>query len=409
MTTQFAKASYQEIIDLKTVSDNVTVVGIHTPTSKQPYEYLSGFFRQFKKYRYLGCSMALVPAARLPNDIAQVGYGAGSQPVDARDILNPILFHGCHGDALGPILNQFLNGPNVGGSFGKPDSTPSTEIWERSFNEGSAWADLYEQLYYRALTDNTWLKAHPQSGFRKKGLHPMIYDVSTNHPIGNIPNGHYPLNPNVNGMYDENPLRAGTMGVAVPANSGSNNYYGFLAEDYCEGPFDVVDPTANDNGKLKHVATVQGYNYFTSKLHPLGWIGTTVRIPFMDDTDAVEFSDLAPSTVDLNDFLNMMTEQPNLLPLVYMGIILLPPAYKANQYMRLVLNHHFAFKGFRGISMNSSWKGQANIVGGSNFVNSYYTTIDDENSKDAAKPESEEKILDIKDGENDDFIQYYGE
>lgn len=379
MTTQFAKASYQEIVDLRTETNNVTVVGIHTPTSKQPYEYLSGFFRQFKKYRYLGCSLALVPAAKLPADISQVGYGAGNPPIDARDILNPILFHGCHGDALGPILNQFLNGPASPGSFGSPDATPSTEIWKNAFGTNSAWADMYETLYYRALTDNTWLKAHPQAGFRKKGMHPLVYDVSTNHPIGNLPTSHTNICPQDRSTFENVNNYSGMMGNGtLVRTSASGDMYTNLVETVPQGRFDVIDPTGNDYGKLYNRPTPVGTNYFTSRLHPLGWISTTNRIAYANDSYEQDFTGLAPSQNDLNTFLNIMTEQPNLLPLLYMGVILLPPSYKARQYMRLVLNHHFAFKGFRGISTNSSWKGQANIVGGSNFMDSYFSTIPDE-------------------------------
>lgn len=42
---------------------------------------------------------------------------------------------------------------------------------------------------------------------------------------------------------------------------------------------------------------------------------------------------------------------PNTIPKFYMGMIMLPPAYKTEQYFRLQINHNFAFKGFRGISM----------------------------------------------------------
>lgn len=383
MTTQYAKASYQEIIDLKTVANNVTVVGIHTPTSKQPYEYLSGFFRQFKKYRYLGCSMALVPAARLPADPAQVGYDAGELPIDARDILNPVLFHGCHGNALGPILNQFIAGPDANSSFPSARTTPSTDEWKKAFSEGSAWADMYESLYYRALTDNTWLKAHPQAGFRKKGMHPLVYDVSTNHPIGNISASHTSILPRDLSLYNENlETYSGTMGLAPSAGSdGNGNKSSAFREQWPMGQFDIIDPTSDSKGKIMQNASATGYNYFTSKLHPLGWLDTTVRIPFAYDGFTSEFNGLAPTQSELNDFLDFMTEQPNLLPLLYMGIILLPPAYKASQCMRLVLNHRFAFKGFRGISTNSSWKGQSLMLGGSNFMDSYYP-VPTGNSKD---------------------------
>lgn len=404
MTTNYAKASYQEIIDLKTVSNNVTVVGIHTPTSKQPYEYLSGFFRQFKKYRYLGCSMALVPAARLPSDIAQVGYEAGQQPVDARDILNPILFHGCHGNALGAILNQFLNGPSAPSSFGSPESTPSTEVWDNAFGKDSAWGDMYESLYYRALTDNTWLKAHPQSGFRKKGMHPLVYEVSTNHQIGNVPSSHANVTPYTNSTFNEDaPTLSGMMGLGRNVAESNGSKYSTFFETLPQGRIDIQDATSNEYGKLFNQPTNVGINYFTSRLHPLGWLDTTNRLTMINDDYTQDFTGLVPDRTDFNTLLNNMIEQPNLLPLLYMGLILLPPAYKANQYMRLVLNHRFAFKGFRGISTNNSWKGQANIVGGSNFMDSYYP-LETENSKSDPEKLIEKMLTEVVDDGADDTV-----
>lgn len=370
MTTQFARASYQEIIDLKTTTDTVSVIGIHCPTSKAPYEYLTGFFRQFKKYRYLGCSLALVPSARLPADISQVGYEGGAAPIDARDILNPILFHGCHGNALGPILDGFLNGPGAQG-FGPGEVTPSTEHWRSGFGPGAAFQSLYEGLYYRALTDNTWMKAHPQAGFRKKGMRPLVYDLSTNHPIGQMARNRGNIMPAAERAGTVAP-RSGQFGDGASNQDGGDVRYRTIAEIAQIGRLDISDATQSTPGSLQVVPAFEGNSYFTSRLHPLGWIDTTLRVMYQNDKYSQEFSGLTPTSSDINTFVDNIIEMPNVLPLLYMGVIMLPPAYKANQYMRLVLNHHFAFKGFRGISTNSSWKGQATLSGGSNIASQYF-------------------------------------
>lgn len=374
MTTQYARASYQEIIDLKTKTDTVSVLGIHCPTSNTPYNYLTGFFRQFKKYKYLGCSLALVPSARLPADISQVGYEAGEAPIDARDILNPILFHGCHGNALGPILDGFLNGPGALG-FSPAEFTPSTETWTNGFGPGSAFQELYESLYYRALTDNTWLKAHPQAGFRKKGLRPLVYDVSTNHPIGQLARGKTTIRPEVMNQYENSQIArpAGQMGDGSQDHTSSaGNHYRDLIETAQIGGLDIHDATSSTKGDLYVHPAFEGNAYFTSRLHRLGWLDTTLRVLYEADDMKQEFDDLVPGRSDIGEFVRRIVEMPNVLPLCYMGIIMLPPAYKANQYLRLVLNHHFAFKGFRGISTNSSWKGQATTFGASDLNSSYY-------------------------------------
>ena len=135
MTTQFATASYQEIIDINTEADKTSIIGIHTPNDAKPVNMLRGFWEQFRQFRYDGCSIQLVPAARLPADISQVGYGAGETPIDMRDILNPIMFKGCHGNDLGVILNSALQEDHLGSSTVRADSPYSAElrITPRSF------------------------------------------------------------------------------------------------------------------------------------------------------------------------------------------------------------------------------------------------------------------------------------
>lgn len=404
MTTQFARASYQEIIDLKTTTDTVSVIGIHCPTSKAPYEYLTGFFRQFKKYRYLGCSLALVPSARLPADISQVGYEGGQAPIDARDILNPILFHGCHGNSLGPILDGFLNGPGAQG-FGPSQNSPSTEHWRNGMGPGSAFQDLYEGLYYRALTDNTWMKAHPQSGFRKKGMHPLVYDLSTNHPIGQYARNRGTIMPAAERAGSVAP-RSGQFGDAAINNSGANGTtWRYILEEAQIGRLDIDDASGSTPGDLYVHPAFEGNSYFTSRLHPLGWIDTTLRVMYQNDTYKQEFDGLAPGTTDINTFVDNIIEMPNVLPLLYMGVIMLPPAYKANQYMRLILNHHFAFKGFRGISTNNSWKGQSMLSGGSNIASQYYP-IPSSNSKDGVDYGTDDGTDDGTDSGFDDDKSY---
>lgn len=387
MTTQFASASYQEIIDLKTTTNNVSIIGLHTPTNLQPYKYLRGFFTQFKKYRYNGMSMALVPAARLPADISQVGYGAGEPPIDARDILNPVMFHGCHGDSMGTILDQFLNGPGVYSSLDDIKSSTSAEMHTVA-RESDPFFGMYENLYYRALTDNTWLKANPQTGFRKRGLHPLVYDVSTNHAIGMLPNMHVQINPMQSSGSSTIVNHSGQMGPRG-SSSQSGSTYGAFGEVTPIGAYDVTDPvvsggevTTAGNFKFSSASAQRGLAYFTSRLHPLGWLDSTLRVSYAGDQTTVPWQDASgetnyifPSTTNLHDWTEKASEQPNQLPLLYMGLIMLPPAYKANQYMRLILNHSFSFKGFRGLSTNNDPKYEAALAGNLNYPGAYKSFI----------------------------------
>lgn len=317
MATRFVKGSYQEIIDLHTESDHVTALGIHTPTGSTPRQMFKGFFDQYKKYKYLGCSIKLVPAARLPADPLAVSYDAGEPTIDPRDMLNPLMFHGCHGNDLGTILNRLYGDNNeisdsIDGldTFGLAGGNWIQNPNSLMFNE------VMERLYYKALTDNTWKKAHPQRGFMKKGLHPLVYSMATNRQL-------------------------------MPGSLIDTSDVG----DYGDMSILGADPTTEFSETNEHVRSLisrNGVQFFTPKLTSLGWIDTRNEL-----TSAQDF---VPVGSDLDDIVpsinNLAVSQINFaeLPKIYMGVILLPPAYKTEQYYRMVVNHRFAFKGFRGIS-----------------------------------------------------------
>lgn len=322
MTTQFAKASYQEIIDLHTESDKVSVIGIHTPTSSTPRKMFGGFFDQFKKFKYLGCSISLVPAARLPADPLQVSYEAGDLTIDPRDMLNPIMFHGCHGNDMGVILNRFYALNSV--QDGTKKYSDSIFQVEAATEPGSStevpdflFGDQLENLYYKALTDNTWKKAHPQRGFRKSGLRPLVYSMATNMQF--------------NGILSQS-------GVGIP-----------------DPLLDIEYSEENLRMDIDMPVTQASRRFFTPRLTGLGWLDTrnvlTVATkPFGTRSGTGE-------SFDIDAILNAgSVDQESAsaadLPLVYMGMILMPPAYKTEQYFRMIINHHFAFKDFRGISLN---------------------------------------------------------
>lgn len=349
MTTQFATASYQEIIDLHTETDKVSVLGIHTPVSKAPYAFLQGFFDAFQKYHYDGCSMSLVPAARLPADPSQVSYEAGTQPIDPRDLLNPIMFHGAHGESLGSVLNQFYAGGGSSSDVNRKfsDSVDLNEVSQSQVGNDVIW----QSLYYRALSDNTWRKAHPQTGLRVKGMHPLVYGVGSNAQYSNMPNTNItphvmprensPRNP------DENVFINGSQSSGSIGNSGGLGFSALGQEGLQYTSTSGSDVYANIPSGWS------GSQFFTERLHGLGWLDTRVRTVPPNGVVSVDMS----GTQQI-DRLNMESlyeqiedvEKVNFLPRLFMGICLLPPAYKAEQYYRLIINHRFSFKKFRGLS-----------------------------------------------------------
>lgn len=356
-TTNYAQASYQEIIDLHTEPGGMSVLGIHTPTGDAPYQMFKGFFDQFRKFTYLGASFSLVPAARLPSDIAGVSYGAGetAETVAPEDLLNPIMFKGCHGNDMGTILNTMYTT-----SHGNSLSRAVSPGLDMNIMGGLAQSDDYDyatEFYYSCLTDNTWLKAHPQSGLRKNGLRPLVYQMASTMPMGI----------SANGTKGTGQIHTSYAGVPLDNyNTEGSDLYGisdgeFSAaanSQYFAGPTYPAWPEVTDisSGSIAATKWHSGQStFFTPRLTRLGWMdtytwgsGTTGGIP-------------ADTTGNFNQNMNEWFEKldskvraVSRLPRIFMGMILMPPAVGHQQYYRLMINHRFAWKDFRGISGGAS-------------------------------------------------------
>lgn len=342
MTTQYANASYQEVIDLHTESDKVSVVGLHTPNSDTPYHMLKGFWTQFKKFKYNGCSISLVPAAQLPADPLQVSYESGEPTIDPRDMLNPILFHGCHGDDMGSILNSLYTDDSAG-SFIQCMQSDSVDhnVFPRSVISGLGDTEVYEALYYKAMTDKTWLKAHPQRGFRKNGLRPMVYSVASMHQMSATPNSFGTIGP-VDIAHSSGGQELSVRGSSAgQANSYRLEENGIYGRPYA----DLSDNSFNMDYSL-HLGLV------TPKLQRLGWMDTR-QVVGVNSSMNIKINDLGSTGLDLAYLYRQANERlrPVMVPKIYMGMIMLPPAYKTEQYYRLIINHSFSFAKFRGASM----------------------------------------------------------
>lgn len=322
MATRGVTCSYQEVVDLSTQPDHVTVIGIHTPTGDTPRKMFRGFFDQYKKYKYLGASVSLVPAARLPADMLQIGY-EGGDVIDMRDAMNPVMFHGCHGDDLGVVLNRLYgNGDSISDSLDGLDVELGTSTIQGAIEDLEY--DQLERLYYKALTDNSWKKAHPQRGFRKSGLHPLIYQVATNRQ-----------------------LMPGSDGDALLGMSANHVV---LNDSSAMGDPVSLDGSGTAGTDLALVGGIHNNTqFFTPRLTSLGWMDTrnVMTKPMSVTADPNNVNGLT------GDVAQQITEtQINYaeMPKLYMGVILLSKLYKVAQYYRMIINHRFAFKDFRAIS-----------------------------------------------------------
>ncbi|APA32001.1 capsid protein [Human feces-associated smacovirus] len=305
MATNYASASYQEILDVNTVKGNVTVIGIHTPTGSTPVRRLSGFFAQFRKFRYKGCSVQVVPAATLPADPLQVGFEAGENQIDMRDMLNPILFHGTHGESLQVAWNNIFVNPNRfdGSASGNSSYKTGAGFDASDLTFADSTNNPVETQYYQAITDRTWRKFGIQSTFKLPFMSPRVWKASTIYPI--LPNG-YQQNGSMN--TGDTPLPEGFL----PPGTYFDNYDGRGLTMPIDGQGHILDQ-----------------KWMSSGTTPLGWL-PTVTMPRVDPNNATSVT-LAPRT---------------LLPKIFMGILVLPPSYLQELYFRVIVTHYYEFKGF---------------------------------------------------------------
>lgn len=289
MSTNYAKAKYQEIYDIQTVSDKVSIIAIHTPTGSKPRQMLSGFFTQFRKYKYDGCSLVATPAQRLGLSTPQLSTAAGDSMVNPKDVFNPALVRGCHGDNLNAALNSIYKGSfqSEGSSLGM-DQIADVVVPA----DGLTW----EQMYYRMLQDPSFKKFSLNSGIKLSGLHPMVYNVASNHQI--LPSA------------DKQ-----AVGNLAYLDTGSKaQYFAFNGETVAH----VSDGTANVQD-----APIQ---FMTNRLQALSWMDTRQLINSAGSP--------SPSFTTL--------------PKIFMSLIVLPPALSENVVtsMRFVVTHYFSFKEF---------------------------------------------------------------
>lgn len=337
MATNYVKARYQEVYDFGTMSGRTTILGIHAPTGGRVQNLLGGFFNQFKKFRYKGCSVTMIPAAQLPADPLQVSYEAGGLTVDPRDLLNPILFHGCHGESLNIILNEYLS------NFNSDPNNSVTEVRPPT--------NKTEEAYYAALSDPSFRKFGIQQG-AKVSLHPMVHPLAMTNPMapntGMTSYKQFISQQQGTKFLDVKGQKTGTFwDVDVePQNdfetgllTGDDNLpVGGLANPFFSAPY-----YADDSQTPTPLSGEWGFSpvMFTNGLRPLGWLDTS-QLPPSKGLGLNTKSGAGSTTMDFSSSTIGATR----LPKIFMGIFILPPSYTQEMYFRLIINHYFEFKDF---------------------------------------------------------------
>lgn len=302
--------TYTETYDMNTEASCPTLLGIHTPIGSNPYTFLWPAFAMYRKYKYLGCDVTVVNASHLPISPEAFAIEGGTSNVDPRDMLNPIMFKGCHGDSLGDILDSMYGGL-------------TSDIFKGTDLDKEKLSATLSNFYYTALGDSSWRKSNIQKTLRINNLHPLVYQLATNLqilPSNNIDYSKYIENLGVNVTGNTDNFQIGS-----PANGGQN------ATTAARLSFDITPGTYYDPVTGNYVNRVP-QSMFTSHTRPLGWIDTqqiagnkSQNIPF------------DPSKVAQ-------------LPKIFMGMLMLPPANRAYTYLRVIIRHKFAFKEYRTIT-----------------------------------------------------------
>lgn len=298
--------TYTETYDMNTEEDCPTLLGIHTPIGREPYRFLQPAFDMYQKYKYLGCDVTIVNAAKLPVDPSELGKIEGENYVDPRDTLNPIMFKGCHGESLGKVLDGMYGGL-------------ASALFKDTSMDAEVMADVLSNFYYTALGDDSWRKSPVQKTLRIRGLHPLVYTLNTQ--LQMLPTGG-----TQSSQYRENNVTtattsAGTAQPGVPGLPGSENGYPFNT------PTGAFYDMHDRSWKFGIPATM-----FTGKKTGLGWLDTH-QILGQNQTD------LTPST-----------SQIAMLPKCFMGLLMLPPANLCRQYLRVIIRHKFKFARYRTIT-----------------------------------------------------------
>lgn len=322
------KASVMEIYDLQTSVGKGTVLKVHTPTGNNVKRHLFGHFLQYKRYKYVGAKVTVIPASTLPADPLQLSYKAGDANIDPRDMVNPILWKHYHGETMTTDvlprteLDNYsvddMADPYVGGSA----------LSEYQYGQFGASGVPIDKVYPRALMDNSFRKAGIQQGF-STFVKPFVYNVTS--PIQ--------LAPGLTASPVAKP--SAFMGIDPPAATNIQTVYP-VRETSTGALYGSGQSVYNEGSTVTSTSTKidENLTLTTNRLVPYGWQDTLSR-SFLSSTETG--TNAIGSSINNGGDFAIGPHLPN-IPMLY---ILMPPAYKTEFYFRMIIKHYFVFKGFR--------------------------------------------------------------
>lgn len=348
-------ASISEIYDLSTSVGRGTVLKIHTPTGNNIKRHLMGHFLQYKQFKYLGADVSLIPASTLPADPLSLGYDEGEPTIDPRDMVNPILYRYYHGEAMltDALIREF---PDAYGSGTDAINTGRTlehvghSVDQQGYLNGLTDSE-YDMIYPNCLMDPSFKKAGVQQGFRIR-VKPYVYNLVSNRQYLSNSRWSFPAG---TGSDSAAFFKDASRTANWQSDKGIGSYVAVAAID--EG--DTLGAVNMDQAFVGEL--------FTNKLQPLGWMDTVTNVW---NADASNINNPAPANVRYSPD-NAFVSQSGIgssgsfayqtyLPNISMLYVMMPPAYKTLFYFRLMIKHHFAFRGFRS-TFNIQSYGSASI------------------------------------------------
>ncbi len=324
------KASVMEIYDLQTSVGKGTVLKVHTPTGNNVKRHLFGYFLQYKRYKYLGAKVSLVPASTLPADPLQLSYEAGDQNIDPRDMVNPILWKHYHGETMTTDVLHVQDQLDYSQKDMVDPYVAGYSVGEANYGQFGTSGVPIDKVYPRALMDTSFRKAGVQTGFSTY-VKPFVYNVTSN----------LQLAPGLSGSNGS--FYAGNfMGVSpLDPTSQKTREPVYVNGTNLAGPAESGYKADSKSGVGTNTERKSRLSFQTSNLVPLGWQDTLSR-DFHNNSSIMSSTAIGSSIDNMGDF----GIGPNLpdIPMLY---ILMPPAYKTEFYFRMIIKHYFAFKGFR--------------------------------------------------------------
>lgn len=309
--------SISEVYDLKTVTNKMSLIAIHTPNKSLIQKTYPGLAMNCKYFRIKSVDVNLVAVSTLPISPSEVGDDVDQ--IAPQDMLNPILYKAVSNDSWSTLEAR------LAGFYMSNTATPqlSGDMAECENDFVTGLSDEFG-VYYSLLANRDGFKiAHPQSGLSMRGLKPLVFEKWYNH--------------------GENAL------VSSP-DSG----------------YDIVENTTTTPSTLSR--TLCGARGMRGRPHPMPKINTTYLTAIDGGSGGFlqnGMSDGYPK--------NFQVDMPDIAP-VMLGCIVLPPAKRTIMYYRMVCRAFIEFTDVRPIQEITSF-GSMDTYYASEVYHSDYVTL----------------------------------